>query len=286
MNKKRSNNFDLINLKLELHNLDHGCEQLYNKYKIKLDSIKRLGENHQHKRLQFVNRVKFFDNFLLNDLNRKIKLLKNQIESTQKINQELDIEYINLRQEIYDLNEKKFKLNEKISRYFKFYQFLNSSVIRNHFCNDLTTMINKYDSLIFTKKENKINIDARINELAKIKNEIRSIVSSEYLIQTYETKNFLSNKLINLRGNILDLNQYNQTRVEILNTKNITMHKIELEIDYLYNLTCLMRSKNKNKSIIKNDTNLLCTSSLSLFEKMDIIHYNLINFSELAKLNV
>ena len=70
MNKKISKNYDLINLKLDLHNLEIGRDQLNNKNKIKLDSIKKLEQDHELKRLQFVNRIKFFDNFLLADLNK------------------------------------------------------------------------------------------------------------------------------------------------------------------------------------------------------------------------
>jgi hypothetical protein len=285
MNYKRSNEYELINLKLDLHNLNVVTEQLNKKCKIKLDSIKRLEENHEQKRIQFVNRVKFFDNFLLTDLiNKKIKSLRNEIDSTQKLNQELDVENIKLKQELDGLKLKKEKLNKKLLRYLKFFEFLNSPVLMNHFSKDPSLIIDRYESLILTKDEIQSSLDERLNELARIKNDLRLLLSSddEYLITTYETKNLLSNNLCHLKENMIELNQLNLNHFDVLNKTKLTNYRIELVIDYLYNLICLMRFKrNRNKSIVSHQ----CASSISLFKKLDVIQYNLNHFSELAKLN-
>lgn len=287
MNKKISKNYDLINLKLDLHNLEIGRDQLNNKNKIKLDSIKKLEQDHELKRLQFVNRIKFFDNFLLADLNKKVNSLHKQIESTRKLNHDLDIQLERLKRELNELKSKKSKINQKVLRYSKFFNFLNSPIITNHFSNDLSLIIDKYDSLILTKQEIITFLDERLNSLSLIKNDIKSLVSSEYLITTYETKNVLLNKLGDIGENIIELNQYNQKNIDLLNKRKVYNYNIELNIDYLYNLTCLMRLKKKSESIddLKNGKSNLYASSISLFKKLDIIQYNLIHFSELARFN-
>ena len=287
MNKKFSKNYDLINLKLDLHNLEIGRDQLNNKNKIKLDSIKKLEQDHELKRLQFVNRIKFFDNFLLADLNKKVNSLHKQIESTRKLNHDLDIQLERLKRELNELKSKKSKINQKVLRYSKFFNFLNSPIITNHFSNDLSLIIDKYDSLILTKQEIITFLDERLNSLSLIKNDIKSLVSSEYLITTYETKNVLLNKLGDIGENIIELNQYNQKNIDLLNKRKVYNYNIELNIDYLYNLTCLMRLKKKSESIddLKNGKSNLYASSISLFKKLDIIQYNLIHFSELARFN-
>ena len=260
----------LINLKCELlHAKDHFCsqwedhEQAPHKTSIKslqrrMDLIDKMKKIHKAKVVSFRCRATFFESFVANNANRRLKA--NQTTLLCKILlKEAERKYQLKKFELVMLELKKEKLKLNIDKYKKFHTFISESqVFFNHSTldfQDTQQIINHYDSLVYMANDTKEILDASSEMLASLKVNFSNLIeyASDQAIWAHESKSKLQANLNDHLTINLMLKEETVKKLDLIIKKCIDFDLIFKSVNNMFSLLTKSFKSNSNLVYNKND---------------------------------
>ncbi|RNA24653.1 hypothetical protein BpHYR1_017820 [Brachionus plicatilis] len=283
----RSNLLKLIELKLELIDLENlKSQKSFIKNSNILESLKKLESYHEKKLQTFKNRILFFENYLINNLN-KTKTATRIANSNRLLCKEMSERKELLRTEIESLKERTNILKKKLEKYQKYYDFIQESLtlFSVHQFTDLPQIINRYKSLKLILDENQNILDQNSDNLVSLKADLHNSIRghSDSLLYLYASKSRTEQEIKNICLTTTIENEFNsknlQTTIDRLKEFDLIMKSVDTLYQMSINFSKIYKDRMKSLK-----PNLDITSEKQLiFDKLAILKENMIYLNEVSK---
>lgn len=262
----------LIDVKVELNNLENLKNQnSFIKNSNRLESLKKLEFYHEKKMQTFKNRIIFFENYLVNSLNKQKSAMRTA-NSNRLFCRDMSEKKHKFIDDIQNLKKETKILKNRLGKYEKHFEFIQESVSLfslNPYA-DLAQIINRYNSLKYILDENQKLLDQRADNLSSLRSNLHSSIRihSDEVLYTYESKYLTDAKLKEKRQQTSFKNEINLKLFKQSLDRLRQIDQIVNSINNLYILTCQLcpfNNKNLKSKSLRDLT----------FTKLNVVKQNL-----------